>query len=80
MALAHWLRIVALICMKLSVSSCYVHIVQSRPRHLFPYEIYGMFYYFAQLFRVLTTARHSRTVLVNYFSSSHIPIFRRKCE
>src|SRR4029434_1185244 len=41
MALAHWLRIVALICMKLSVSSCYVHIVQSRPRHLFPYEIYG---------------------------------------
>src|SRR4029434_4669670 len=60
-------------------SSCYVHIVQSRPRHLFPYEIYGMPHFFAPFFLVLT-ARHSRTELVNYFSSSHMPIFRRKCE
>ena len=37
-------------------------------------------HFIALLFRVLTTARHSRTVLVNYFSSSHIHIFRRKCE
>ena len=39
----------------------------------FPCEINGMLHFIALLFRVLTTTcRHSRTVLVNYFSSLHI--------
>ena len=67
------------IFIKLSASS-YMFTTCSRDPTCFTCEINGMFHFIVLLFRVLTTARHSRTVLVNYFSNSHKHIFRRKCE